>query len=75
MMFGRRVDIGADPGNFRLSGRSLRHLCDAEVGDLDDPLVRRQEEVLRFQIAMDDVATVRKRQRFADLLKIKQGIV
>ncbi len=79
-LFGRhRVrgpEAGADHGQAGLGGVGVHQLRDAEVQQLDDPLVAdgRHEDVAGLEIAVNDPLLVRDLQRRADRLEDLQHL-
>src|ERR1044072_3605276 len=68
-MLGRSVDVCADARDGAFISVQTR---DAEVGNLYDLPIAGQEQVLRFDVAMNDAGTVCVRQPGANLLEIKK---
>ncbi len=70
---GRADNIPGPRQRSRLGGQA-EHLGNAEIGDLHPPLFV-EEDVLGFDVAMDDAFVVRELERFADLRDDRQGLL
>src|SRR5439155_9190259 len=72
IVLGRGVDVCADAGYCAVGGSEFR---DAKIGDLHDLMIRGEQKVLRFDVAMNDPAFMCMREPGADLLKIKERAI
>jgi hypothetical protein len=68
-MFGRRVNICADAGDWRVILMYARH---TKIGDLDGFAILRQQKVLRLDITMNDSMPVSMPKAGTYLFKIFQ---
>jgi hypothetical protein len=71
--FRRKVVRGADSCTCKLMS-AMKNACNAEVSELDDVFLRK-EDVLRFQIAVKDLAIVHMLQGKANLDKHVQNLI
>src|SRR2546426_7668622 len=72
-MLGRGENICTNPCD--LTAFFVGHLRDAKVGDLQHTPVCRQQEIVGFDVAVNNFLTVRISQRLGHLLKVRQSLI